>query len=206
MYRFINGLRPALQALVYTTMPTTLQEVVEAADYFEHENMVDIEPKQAPASREQDLRTHIGNLQSGVHQLQNYFAQRKTYTCSTYLNQEDETIEEDKMANLQLALDSIQAKLDVHAKHLNMDQPLTLTPVHHCMTHFQSTRRKDLMASWSRTTSLLGWRKRNQARATWHTTCRAQKLMGHLCPSLMTFMVANKRRATLSTMARSPAK
>jgi hypothetical protein len=35
MYRFINGLRPALRALVYTTMPNTLREAVEAADYFE---------------------------------------------------------------------------------------------------------------------------------------------------------------------------
>jgi hypothetical protein len=37
------------------------------------------------------------------------------------------------MANLQIALDSIQAELDVLAKHLNMDQPLASyasTPLH----------------------------------------------------------------------------
>jgi hypothetical protein len=136
MYRFINGLRPALRALVYTTMPNTLREAVEAADYFEataeHENMVDVKPKQAPA-REPDLRTQIENLQSEVQQLQNYFAQREAYTCSTYLNQEDETIEEDQMANIKLALDSIQVELDVLAEHLNMDQPLASyasTPPH----------------------------------------------------------------------------
>jgi hypothetical protein len=65
MYRFINGLRPALRALVYTTMPNTLREAVEAADYFqataEHENMVDVKSKQALA-REPDLRTQIENL------------------------------------------------------------------------------------------------------------------------------------------------
>jgi hypothetical protein len=53
MYRFIDGLRPALQGLVYTTMPNTLQEAIDAADYFEamaeHEKMVDIKPEQAPA-------------------------------------------------------------------------------------------------------------------------------------------------------------
>jgi hypothetical protein len=70
MYRFIDGLRPALRALVYTTMPNTLREAVEAANYFEamaeHENMVDIKSKQAPA-REQDFRTTIQNLQSELH-------------------------------------------------------------------------------------------------------------------------------------------
>jgi hypothetical protein len=133
MYRFIDGLRPDLQALVYTTMPNTLREAVEAADYFEamaeHENMVEIKPKPAPA----DLRTQIDNLQSEIHQLQNYFAQREAYTCSTYLNQEDETIEEDEMANFKLALDAIQLELNAIAEHLNMDQPLApyaSTPLH----------------------------------------------------------------------------
>jgi hypothetical protein len=89
--------------------------------------MVDTKPKQAPA-REQDLRTQIKNLQNEVHQLQNYFAQSEAYTCSTYVNQEDET-----MANIKLALDSIQLELDVIAEHLNMDQPLASyvsTPLH----------------------------------------------------------------------------
>jgi hypothetical protein len=133
MYRFIDGLRPDLQALVYTTMPNTLREAVEAADYFEamaeHENMVEIKPKPAPA----DLRTQIDNLQSEIHQLQNYFAQREAYTCSTYLNQEDETIEEDEMANFKLALDAIQLELNVIAELVNMDQPLAShasTPPH----------------------------------------------------------------------------
>jgi hypothetical protein len=70
------------------------------------------------------MRTTIKNLQSEFYQLQNYFAQREAYTCSTYLNQEDETIEEDKMANIKLALDSIQLELDVLAEYANMDQPL----------------------------------------------------------------------------------
>jgi hypothetical protein len=135
MYRFIDGLRPDLQALVYTTMPNTLREAVEAADYFEamaeHENMVEIKPKPAPA----DLPTQIDNLQSEIHQLQNYFTQREAYTCGTYLslNQEDETTQEDQMANIKLALDSIQVELDVLAEHLNMDQPLASyasTPPH----------------------------------------------------------------------------
>jgi hypothetical protein len=58
----------------------------------------------------------------------------EAYTCSTYLNQEDETAAEDKMANIKHALDSIQEQLDdVIAEHLNMDQPLTSyvsTPLH----------------------------------------------------------------------------
>jgi hypothetical protein len=145
--------------------------------------MVDVKSKQAPA-REPDLRTQIENLLSEVHQLQNYFAQREAYTCSTYLNQQDETIEEDKMANIKLALDSLQVELDVIAEHVNMDQPLAShasTPPHDTFPIY--TRCKNLVASWSRTTSLLGWRKRNRARATWHTTCRAEKLIGAFMPT-----------------------
>jgi hypothetical protein len=49
------------------------------------------------------------------------------------LNQQDETIEEDKMANIKLALDSLQVEFDVIAEHVNMDHPLAShasTPPH----------------------------------------------------------------------------
>jgi hypothetical protein len=142
-------------------------------------------------------------------ELQNYYAQREAYTCSTYLNQEDETIEEDKMANIKLALDSIQLELDVLAKHLNMDQPLARTyastPLHDTFPIYTAQELGGIMVA-DDLPLRVEEKEPGKSNTDMSHYMLSKETDGVFMPNLMTLMVANKRRATSWTMARSPAK